>query len=152
MEISLYFQIIPRGQRIILLFALNSVLAVTYFVNFQHRIVASFSRVTPNAALIGRPEVLYSLNTLGGQSEVPVYAVVMNSVLIFADVLALQPSEVKDYAYAYETLAGQNSSVMEFMVTGPNLPLVARLANATILCMYQSRCLDVYSLTKSNIT
>jgi len=133
MEIQLYLQILRRGWWVIVLtalVALAAALTVTYFITPQYETVARFI-VTPSNALVNRGDVLYGLNTLGGQSVTATYVEVMNSDRVYSDALAslqIQYAEVKDYTYEASVVA--TSSVLELRVKGTEPKMTVKLANA----------------------
>ena len=133
MEIRIYLQILRRGWWIIVLTSLTALataLAVSYLVTPKYEAVAKFI-ITPSNALVNREDILYSINTLGGQSVSSTYAAVMNSGRIYTDALVTlqaQPNEIEDYTYEATVIV--DTSILELKVTGPNPQMAARLANA----------------------
>ncbi len=125
MEFKLYYQMLKRGWRLILVTTLVAVvisLVVSYMVTPQYRAMARFV-ITPSSADATQPDtVLLGLQTLDNQSVMATYVEVMNSERVFGDALTflqLKPEQVKEYTHKSEILS--NSSVMQLTVIGPDL-------------------------------
>ncbi len=134
MEFKLYYQMLKRGWRLILVTTLVAVvisLVVSYMVTPQYRAMARFV-ITPSSADATQPDtVLLGLQTLDNQSVMATYVEVMNSERVFGDALTflqLKPEQVKEYTHKSEILS--NSSVMQLTVIGPDPALVTNLANS----------------------
>ncbi len=134
MEFKLYYQMLKRGWKIILVTTLIAVaisLLISYMITPQYRAVARFI-ITPSASDVTQPStVLEGLRTLDNQSVLATYVEVMNSDRVYKDALAflqLKPEQVGEYSHTSQSVS--NSSVMELSVIGPDPSLAARIANS----------------------
>ncbi len=134
MEFKLYYQMLKRGWKIILVTTLIAVaisLLISYMITPQYRAIARFI-ITPSTSDVTQPStVLEGLRTLDNQSVLATYVEVMNSDRVYADALAflqLKPEQVNEYTHTSQSVS--NSSVMELSVIGPDPALAAKIANS----------------------
>jgi len=131
MEIRMYLQMLQRGWWIILLTALigvNVALTLDYFSMPIYEASAKFV-VSPNPSLQGY-DVVNSLATLDKRSIIKTYAEFLNSANVQAQAISdvgLSIEEIEDYKIL--TVVLPDTSILELLVTGPDIEICTALAN-----------------------
>jgi diguanylate cyclase (GGDEF)-like protein len=132
MELRLYFQMLRRGWRLILVTTLIAVavsLGISYLVTPKYRAVARFI-ISPSSTQQTADMILRGLQTLDSQTVMTTYAEVMNSDRVYDAALKyLQLTKEQMLPYTHEAVVLPTSSVLELSVIGPDPVLAAKLAN-----------------------